>query len=74
MDCRIVKIKRMRTPHMNNVKYLLIVVLLFLTGLAQGQTEFDDDVEDVPAAPIDGLIVPALIAAAYYGYKKTNKK
>lgn len=51
----------MRTTHMNNVKYHLIVVLLFLTQLIQAQTEFADNVEDVPAAPIDEWALPMLI-------------
>ncbi|MBQ0908982.1 hypothetical protein KBJ98_09740 [Flavobacterium sp. F-328] len=40
------------------------------------QEEFPEDVQDVPAAPIDNLIVMALVLAvcfAFYFIKKTNQ-
>lgn len=40
------------------------------------QEEFPEDVQDVPAAPIDNLIVMALVLAvcfAFYLIKKTNQ-
>lgn len=37
------------------------------------QIVFDDDVDDVPAAPIDGLVGVALAAGAYIGLRKKMK-
>lgn len=61
-------------------KYKLTGVLLFifclnsLTLLAQEATDFSDDVEDVPAAPIDNWIPFAMLIAIGFGYIMLNKK
>lgn len=34
---------------------------------------FNDNVQDIPAAPINGLIGIALAAGAYLGFKKLKK-
>lgn len=46
------------------------------TAKAQSLEEiigFDDDVRDVPEAPINGLIGVALVAGAYFGFRKFKK-
>ena len=61
-------------------KYKLTGVLLFifclnsLTLLAEEATDFTDDVEDVPAAPIDNWIPFAILIAIGFGYVMLNKK
>ena len=61
-------------------KYKLTGVLLFifclnsLTIFAQEATDFNDDVEDVPAAPIDNWIPFAILIAIGFGYVMLNKK
>lgn len=65
---------------MKNFKYQLALVLVFLTQIIQAQTGFGDDVEDVPAAPINDWIIPAIvvmIVMVYFYFLKqkpcTNK-
>lgn len=61
-------------------KCKLIGVLLFifclnsLTIFAQEATDFNDDVEDVPQAPIDNWIPFAILLAIGFGYVMLNKK
>lgn len=56
MDCRIIKVNEMK-----NIKNNITRILLFTSTLATAQTPFDDDVEDVPAAPIDDWVLPAIL-------------
>lgn len=51
---------------------ILFILILLISNVMFSQTGFDDDVEDVPAAPIDEWIVLALVAATFYGYKCTS--
>lgn len=58
---------------------LVITVALFISAIVvqpvQAQISFDDDVEDeVPAAPIDGLLGLGIAAGAWYGIKKLKSK
>lgn len=46
---------------MKNIKNNITRILLFTSTLATAQTPFDDDVEDVPAAPIDDWVLPAIL-------------
>ncbi len=52
---------------------LLITLLLTMLSIQPmvAQDEFEDDVDDEPAVPIDGsYLVMGLIAGAYFGIKK----
>lgn len=61
-------------------KYQLTGILLFifclnsLTLLAEEATDFADDVEDVPAAPIDNWIPYAIVLVVVFAYIMLNKK
>jgi hypothetical protein len=61
-------------------KCKLIGVLLFifclnsLTIFAQEATDFNDDVEDVPAAPIDNWIPYVIVLVVVFAYIMLNKK
>ena len=46
---------------MKNIKNNITRILLFTSALASAQTPFDDDVTDVPAAPIDDWTTPMLL-------------
>lgn len=71
----------MKTLKMNLIKYRLVLVLVLLTQLAQAQTDtaptFDDDVHDVPVAPIDSWIIPLMVLAlvgVFVYYHKQQKQ
>lgn len=61
-------------------KYQLTGILLFvfclnsLTLLAQDATDFNDNVEDVPPAPIDNWIPYAIVLVIVFGYRIAQKK
>lgn len=54
---------------------LFFMLMPFLTAIAQ-EDEFEDDVQDVPAAPIDNYILIAIALAIYIAYQflKTQPK
>lgn len=64
-----------------NIKTLVLIVVFMMplyafattSTVVHPQIVFDDDVEDVPAAPIDGLIGLGLAAGAYLGLRKKFK-
>ncbi len=69
----------MKTSHRYFAKNALFIFTLSFWMLggtaAQAQITFDDDVEDeVPAAPIDGLLGLGIAAGAMYGIKKLKGK
>jgi hypothetical protein len=72
MDCRIIKVSEMK-----NIKNNITRILLFTSALATAQTPFEDDVVDVPAAPIDQWVFPmfiiGIITVVYFIYKKTQQ-
>ena len=76
MDCRLIKEALMKKLNSTRIKYQFIVIVLFLTEFVQAQPGFDDgdDVEDVPAAPIDDWIFPMVLLGiammVYYTKKK----
>jgi len=61
-------------------KTIILVGMLFTSTLCLAQFDgapidfFDNVNDETPAAPIDGLVGLALIAGAFYGAKKINKK
>ena len=63
---------------MKNIKNNITRILLFTSALATAQTPFDDDVVDVPAAPIDDWMIPMFLLGiaiiAYYMKKKQSAK
>lgn len=80
MDCRITtKVKVMKLMNRKGIKYYLAIVLLFLSPLLHAQTDFEDDVSDVPAAPaapIDNhltLILGITIVVVFYYLRKRDK-
>jgi len=63
----------------NLTSKIVFAVALFIFAMAvqpaQAQISFDDDVDDeVPAAPIDGLLGLGIAAGAWYGIKKLKAK
>lgn len=72
MDCRIIKESKMK-----NIKNNITRILLFTSALATAQTPFDDDVTDVPAAPIDQWVFPMFligtITVVYFIYWKAQR-
>jgi hypothetical protein len=72
MDCRIIKENEMK-----NIKNNITRILLFTSALATAQTPFEDDVVDVPAAPIDQWELPMFligtITVVYFIYKKAQQ-
>ena len=64
---------------MKNIKKYqisLMYILFLVVQTVQSQDfGFNDDVEDVPAAPIDDYVIPAMIMMALYVfYKQYYKK
>ncbi len=65
-----------------NIKTLVLITGLVLsfnamastTAVIHPQITFEEDIEDVPPAPIDGLIGLGLAAGAYLGLRKKFKK
>ena len=65
----------MKKLNRTTIKYQLVVIVLFLAQFVQAQPGFEsDDVEDVPAAPIDEWIFPMVLLGiamiVYYTKKK----
>ena len=62
---------------MKNIKNNITRILLFTSTLATAQTPFDDDVVDVPAAPLDQWVFPmfliGIITVVYFIYKKAQQ-
>ncbi len=78
MDCRLIKEALMKKLNSTRIKYQFIVIVLFLTEFVQAQPGFDDgdDVEDVPAAPIDDWLIPLIVLGLIFMFfylKKKNK-
>jgi len=74
MDCRIIKAILMKKINRNGIKYPLLVLVFFIEQLLQAQPGFEsDDVEDVPAAPIDNWLIPMFVVGVvlvYYIYRR----
>ena len=75
MDCRIIKAILMKKINRNGIKYPLLVLVFFIEQLLQAQPGFDngDDVQDVPAAPIDNWLIPMFVVGVvlvYYIYRR----
>ena len=66
----------MKKLNSTRIKYQFIVIVLFLTQFVQAQPGFNDgdDVEDVPAAPIDDWIFPMLLLGIAIIIYHTKKK
>ncbi len=60
---------------MKNSKFLIVIVLLLSTVVcfAQNGTGFDDNVADVPAAPINQWVFAAITVAVLFGTKASKK-
>lgn len=68
----------MKKLNRTKIKYQLVVILVFLAQFVKAQPSFDDgdDVVDVPAAPIDDWVVPAVlitILLVFLFFKNQNK-
>ena len=68
----------MKALKIDSIKYQLVLVFLILTQVAQAQDvpTFDDDVQDVPVAPIDHWIIPMLllgIVGVFVYYQRQQK-
>jgi hypothetical protein len=68
----------MKSINSYTVKYLFILVIVFLTQIIHGQPEFSDgdNVADVPAAPINNWIILTVVfvlVSFYIYYIKLGK-
>ena len=65
----------MKNINLKNITFQIIVVLFFVTQWVQAESGlgFDDDVQDVPAAPIDDYLIPAIILISLYVFYTLNK-
>ena len=75
MDGKIKHKNTMKRTHKLKLKISLVVLSVY-TAIAQGQPSFTDQVEDVPAAPIDDWVMPvmgiAILLIVSYFRKKTR--
>jgi len=74
MDGKIKHKNTMKRTHKLKLKISLVVLSVY-TAIAQGQPSFTNDVEDVPAAPIDDWVLPMFILGLlliYYIHRKHN--
>ena len=69
----------MKNFNKNYAKYLTLTLILCLmifptVGFGQGSLEdalgFTETVNDVPEAPISGLVALGLVVGSFFGYKK----
>ena len=63
----------MKKLNRNRIQYQLVVTVLFLAQFVLAQPGFDDDTEDVPAAPIDEWLLPMFLVGVvlvYYIYRR----
>lgn len=63
----------MKNPFNSILKTGLVTGLLFTAAVSNAQIVFTDNVNDVPAAPIDGFIGAGLVAGAYFILRKKYK-
>lgn len=54
-------------------KISLLISLIFIVATSDAQIVFEDDVEDVPAAPIDGFIAIGIAAGTYLAFRNKKK-
>jgi hypothetical protein len=62
---------------MKTYHYIVYGLLLGVQSLQSQDFGFNDDVQDVPAAPIDDWVLPVMlvvIGLAFYAYKKSRAK
>ncbi|MCH8535707.1 MAG: hypothetical protein LAT51_11605 [Flavobacteriaceae bacterium] len=67
---------------MKKATLIILILSLFLIpdlaqafqgGLFDDQIGFDDQVNDVPESPINGLVFLGMVVASYLGFYKLNK-
>jgi len=56
-----------------NIMLLSFFLMLLMVQPAMAQEGFDEDVDDEPAAPIDGYIYAGLIAGVFIAIRKLKK-
>lgn len=54
-------------------KISLLISLIFIVATSDAQIVFEDDVEDVPAVPIDGFIGLGIAAGTYLVLRNKKK-
>jgi hypothetical protein len=62
---------------MKKYQYIVCGLLLAVQSVQSQSFGFDDDVQDVPAAPIDDWVLPVMllaIAVVFFTYRKNLKK
>jgi hypothetical protein len=63
--------------HMTSIKKSIFAFTIFMTFLTvqpvMAQEEFEEDVDDEPAAPIDDYIIIGLIAGGFLGLTKMQR-
>jgi hypothetical protein len=69
----------MKNINFKNIPFKIILAFLFVTPWVQAESGlgFDDDVQDVPATPINDYIIPAIILMilfVFYTIRKYQKK
>lgn len=70
--------KRNKIINSKSIGILILLCLLFTTQISLGQSledalGFEETVDDVPEAPIHGLVILGLAAGAVFGYRKIKK-
>ncbi len=53
---------------------LFLIIFVLAGTLANAQTTFPDNVEDVPGAPVDDWILPFVLVSLVVGYFYIRKK
>ena len=65
------------TKHITSIKKSIFALTIFMTALtvqpAMAQEEFEEDVDDEPAAPIDDYIIIGLIAGGFLGLTEMQR-
>lgn len=58
-----------------NIKSLLIIAMLFISmNKSYAQEDFEDDTEDIPAAPINDYVLPMLLIGVICGFQLLKRK
>jgi hypothetical protein len=65
----------MKIQNSHYITLILVLLLIFISveAQAQGLPIFDDDVDDEPVAPINGLIALGFAVGGYLGIRKVKE-
>jgi len=59
----------MKNINFKNIPFKIILAFLFVTPWVQAESGlgFDDDVQDVPATPINDYMIPVIVVMVLFG-------